>query len=143
MIAFASVTVMANSIIEDVKVSYVVRQAFIQEFGSIKNVNWQKVGNDILRANFSLEGDKISAFFNYDGDHLATTIQKEIGDLPLKLRTAIKNKFGDKEPTELFELINNDDQAYFFVMEEKEKSIVYKAYSSGHISTFNISTSSK
>ena len=138
MIALASVTAMANTILEDVKISYVVRQAFIQEFGAVKNVNWQKAGEDILRANFNLDGEKISAFFNYEGNHLATTIQKELKDLPRKLEKAIVEQFGKRQPQELFELINEDDHAYFFVIEEDGKSQVYKAYSSGHINRFNL-----
>lgn len=141
-VAFAlGMSAHANAILEDVKVSYVVRQAFYAEFGKVKNVTWQKASNDMLRADFELDKEKVSAFFNEDGDHIATTVQKDIETLPAKLRRAIKDKFGAQEPKELFELISDEESAFFFSVEEGGKTEVYKAYTSGNISKYQVKRS--
>ncbi len=138
LIAVASVVAMASNILEDVKVNYAVRQAFAQEFGNVKNVTWQKASNNMLRADFLVDEEKVSAFFSEDGNHVATTVQKDLQTLPGKLRAAIKEKFNNKEPKELFELISDEEHAYFFAMEEKGKTTVYKAFGSGTIRPFEI-----
>ena len=108
-------------------------------FGNVRNVNWQPAINNMLRASFSSFGENISVFFDASGEYLATTREVTVVSVPMPLRLAIEEKFEGQVPAQVFELISEQDQGWFFkTTNAKGTAQVWKGYENGRIEAFMV-----
>ncbi len=70
-----------------------VKEAFVKKFPSATGVTWGKEGTKEWEAEFTFEGDKISANFANDGTWLETEKEIKIADLPKDVSEAILSKY--------------------------------------------------
>jgi hypothetical protein len=106
-------------------------------FGNVRNVNWQPAINNMLRASFNSYGENISVFFDASGEYLATTRELTVLSVPMPLRLAIEEKFEGQVPAQVFELISDQDQGWFFKANNaKGKAQVWKGYENGRIEAY-------
>lgn len=134
--AFGLITLasFAKSGTNPITVPYSVKESFNQQFGYQKDISWSYAKNDLIRADFSLEGQLYTAFFNKDGDHLATTLAMDKSDLPIRLRIALDQELKGKSIDELFFVEAPSESAYYFSAKENGSKKVYRAYENGQIS---------
>lgn len=114
-------------------VSYRASQNLATLFGKVDDLSWVPARNNMLRANFTLDGEAHSVFFNADGDFLAVTRPIQRNELPLRLRLALDQKFKQATIAESFELTTDSDHAWYFRTIAEGKTQVWKAYENGRI----------
>lgn len=132
-LALATLAAHANPTPAAKVVNYRASQNLATLFGNVKELSWQPARNNMLRANFTLDGDAYAVFFDAQGEFLAASRQINRSDLPLRLRLALEQKFKQASITESFELTTDSDHAWYFRTEQEGKSKVWKAYENGRI----------
>ena len=135
-IALTSFTASANKETAQKKVTIKVTNAFEREFGNVPDVNWSTASENMLRASFTQNDEKVSAFFNEYGEYVASTIARTEKELPAKLRAAINKKEKDGIITEAIEYMG-DEEAYYVKVYVNGTEKVYKGSSLGEIQLVN------
>lgn len=77
-----------------------VQKAFTTKFPTATKVSWGKEGAKEWEAEFTFEGNKISANFVEDGTWLETERKIKVADLPKPVAAAVKSKYHDWTITE-------------------------------------------
>ena len=72
-----------------------VKDAFEKKFATATKVKWGKEAPKEWEAEFTLEGEKISANFAQDGTWLETERKIKAADLPKNVAAALKTKYPD------------------------------------------------
>jgi hypothetical protein len=123
-------------------VSYKVVSQFKTDFADAQNVSW-KVGKDFVKASFILEDEKVEAFYNYDGDLVATSKAIAFNKLPKKALKIITEKF-PFPPYELKEAIQmataENGTEYYVSFETAKENIVVKVSNASVVSIFKRTT---
>lgn len=128
--ALTTLTASANKESSKNKVSFQFSRSFEKEFGRVEDVSWSPSANNMYRAEFTKDGESVSAFFNEQGELVAETVALTPSDLPAKIRVAVTKK---GVPTEAIRLINAAEEAYFVKVYADGKDRIYKAFTSGNL----------
>jgi type II secretory pathway component GspD/PulD (secretin) len=116
-------------------ITYRAKESFAQQFGAVKNVTWTDARNHMVKAEFELDEQKVTAFFNEYGEYLATSITVNKTQLPFRLRLAMDNELKGAPIDELIQVESANENAYYFKANQK----VYKAYGTGEIQQVSMS----
>ena len=108
---------------EERKVSPKVLNAFNTEFTTAQQVEWT-VTSDFYKADFDMNGQKVSAFYDTDGALLGITRNISSAQLPVSLQSSLKKNYSNYWISNLFEVANNNGTSYYVTMEDGEKKIV-------------------
>ena len=114
-------------------VTYKMNESFNREFAYAENVNWTEASNNMMRASFTIDGEKTNAFFNDQGEYLASTVELSQDKLPSKFKAAIEKKYGAVAITEALELQGTDESAYFVRATINGAEKLLKGYSNGFV----------
>jgi hypothetical protein len=138
--AFIAVSLATTAFAADVnKVNSLVLNAFNVNFADVTDVQWTLEKN-FARARFLQNGEKIEAFFNYDGTEIGTSKVFALDKLPkTALRTFTKKyPFPPYKLKECIEFTDADGEVnYFISLEEEAKAkTILKVTSYGLISVF-------
>ncbi len=76
------------------KVSSSTIKKFTEDFGSTSNVVWEK-SKSLSKAAFTLNGRRMTAYYNSHAKLVGTTSAKSILDMPSQAQTQIKSLFKD------------------------------------------------
>mgnify|MGYP003575107384 CR=1 FL=1 len=104
----------------DVKVSNKVLSAFEVSFNKASNVKWAKV-KSLYQAQFTMDNEQYSAYFDADGAMVVVARFITVGQLPLSLKTALKEEAGNNEVAYLFELSDEEGVHYYATIEKEGK----------------------
>lgn len=132
-LAITTISVNAKSNSADKQVTYQINESLNREFGDAQDIKWSAASNNLLRANFTSEGEKVNAFFNEDGEYVASTIELSKDKLPASLMAAIDKKFGNIVITEAVALQGTNDEAYFVKAKVNGVEKLLKGYSNGFV----------
>lgn len=138
--ALIAVSLTTTAFAADVnKVNSLILNAFNVNFGDATNVQWT-LNKNFAKASFVLNGEKIEAFFNYNGTEIGTSKVFALDKLPANaLRTFTKKyPFPPYKLKECIEFTDADGEVnYFISLEEEAKAkTILKVTSYGHISVF-------
>lgn len=125
-IAFVSLTSFAN----DVNVDASVLKSFNTEFTGASAVTW-KIGKDFFKANFQLNGQHVSAYYNSNGDLMATTRNISSLDLPTGLQNNLRKTYGAYWITDLMEISNDDGVQYYISVENADSKLTLSSSGKG------------
>ncbi|HMP92971.1 MAG TPA: hypothetical protein PKD90_08885 [Phnomibacter sp.] len=114
-----------------VSATYTATQNLIIQFGEITNVTWSNAMSNMMRADFMIDNESISAFFDSNGEFVASTRSISRQQLPIKLRLKVDAKLTMANITHMFELSSPQEHAYYFEVEEDGKKKVWKGYDYG------------
>ena len=92
--------------IEASKVSTSTKRRFNVDFGSVSNVVWEK-SKSLSKATFTLNGRKMTAFYNSDSKLVGTTSAQRFVDLPTQAQAQLKTLYKDYSITSVV-LFDND-----------------------------------
>jgi hypothetical protein len=120
---------------EERKVSPKVLNAFNTEFTTAQQVEWT-VSSDYYRADFDMNGQKVSAYFNEDGDLMGITRNISSAQLPVSLQNSLKKNYSNYWISNLFEVAKNNGTSYYVTMEDGEKKIVLNSTAGSDWSIF-------
>ena len=110
----------------DNNVNETVLTSFSQQFEKASDVNWTKAGG-YYKATFEWNGQYLTAFYNDNGESIATCrniVQKE---LPLNLQTSLADDYNNYWVSELFEYTTKDSNKYYITIESADKKIVLES----------------
>jgi hypothetical protein len=116
--------------------TYPASQTLQLLYGEVENLKWSKSKDDLLRADFFIDGEAFSSFFDQKGNFVATTSNKNMEELPAMVRKGIKGKLEGKEIGSIIHYSSDSENAYFVECQEKGKKKVFKVTSNGSISRF-------
>jgi hypothetical protein len=100
--------------------------AFKTEFAGAADASWS-AANDYYKVNFTLNEQKLFAFYNTDGEFIAVTRYISSFQLPLNLQSNLKKLSGNCWITDLFELSNSSGTAYYLTLENANTKILLKS----------------
>lgn len=136
LISLASFTAKA----QDVTVSAVVVNSFNSAFKNAADVQWKDGGN-YYKADFTLNGQYVTAFYNANAGLMAVTKNISPVQLPVTLQTSLKASYEDYWVSELFELSDDSGVSYYVTVENGDAKVTLKS-NGGSWSTFKKSRKS-
>lgn len=111
---------------KDIKVSSSVLQAFQKNFSAAKEVSWT-VSQNYYKANFSMNGQFVTAFYNNDGSMMAMTKNIASTQLPVALQTSLRQQYSQYWISDLFEMATEEGTSYYITLEDGDTRLVLKS----------------
>lgn len=112
-----------------------VLNAFKSEFSTATEVKWT-IGETYYQAAFTMNNQKLFAFYNSEGEFLALTRYISSLQLPLNLNTSLKKYFTNQWVTDLFEVVNSEGTKYYVTLEDADTKIILNTGISNNWSVF-------
>ena len=137
-LAVSSIFAIASGIKEKSIASYRTTQNLAKEFGDVENLKWSSAANNMTRADFTVDDQKISAFFDDGGEYVASTKVLTLNDLSRKLQTALNKKLEGATITSVIQMTTAEDACYFIEAETNGVKKVWKGYDSGMVSAYKV-----
>ena len=123
---------------------------FSSDFGNISNVVWKRT-NNFDEATFTKDGQKLTAYYDYDSNLVGTTSEKAFADVPAKGQKEIKAKYKDFSIDQVIYFDDNefnesdmllwgsqfdDADNYFVVLNKAQNKLILKVDMEGNVSFF-------
>lgn len=133
---------------KNAEVSYFAENNFMTKYEGAKNVNWT-VTSQFQKAAFTLDGTKMAAFYDVNGDYIATTQYVSVDKLPAISKSKLKKVYGDYSVVEVvrYDFDGQDDAhldlltgkrsyntIYFASLQKENEKIVVKITPDGEVS---------
>jgi hypothetical protein len=112
------------------KTPTVVTRAFQAVFTNVNQISWSQVSN-LYKAEFTMDEQKISAFFDADGSFIASARNINVQQLPISLQIKLKNKYDEYNVAELIEVNNQAGTSYFLTLDGNNRKLQLKSNSYG------------
>lgn len=123
--ALITVSALAN----DEKISNNAINSFQSSFVGATNVTWSQV-NDLYVASFSLNDQKAAAYYNIQGELVATGRYVTSEQLPITLLASLQPKAKGYATTGFMEITKQDEgTVYYANLESEKESLVLKSSS--------------
>ena len=116
--------------------TYAANESLKAIYGKVGVVVWRQAKDNLLRADFTLDGEKHSAFFEADGRHVATTVETSLDRLPTAVHKAITAKTKGKEMIGLVQYTSETETAYFVEILDGKRKSIFKISPTGTVSRF-------
>lgn len=114
---------------------YLVKQ-FQNQFQNAANVSW-KTTSDFTSASFTVNGEKVSVFYNNLNDLVGISKIIAVQDLPKTAQQTISSKYGQYNVVSVINFTDADGNGcYYIQLENNNKQTILKADESGYISNF-------
>ena len=100
--------------------------AFKKEFVGATEAAWT-VGDNFYKVTFTLNDQKLFAYYNMQGNFMAVTRNISSLQLPLSLQTSLKRSYNNYWISDLFEVAKSDGTNYYVTLETADTKIVLKS----------------
>jgi hypothetical protein len=117
-------------------VSQKTLSAFKSDFINASHTTWQQK-EGFIKATFSLNGQVMSAYYDYDGELKAVVRNITSDQLPLNLLSSLKKDYEGYWITDLFEISADNETTYYVTVENSDKKIVLKSESASYWNVFS------
>jgi len=107
-----------------------VLSSFQNEFKGAKDATWSTV-KDLYRVDFTFGNQKVSAFFDLDGNVIASSRDISLLQLPISLEARLKSDFPNYEVTKLFELDDENGAIYYATVKNSKRELSIQSTYSG------------
>ncbi len=118
-----------NSFAQD-KTPVIVSKSFQTSFNNAKEVNWSEV-NGLYKAAFTSDGQTIFAFYDAEGNLVASARNVSFLQLPLSLQTDLRKDYQHFSATNFFEVNNEGGTSYYATIENNSEKLQLKSTSYG------------
>lgn len=105
-----------------------VQTSFSKDFNSASNVSWI-VSKDFTKATFSMNNQIMFAYYDQNGELIATARNILSEQLPINLMSSLKRGYSDYWISELFEMDRDGVAAYYVTLENGDETMVLKSNS--------------
>lgn len=123
-------------------VSYAVQQSFNSDFANATETVWT-VTKNCVKADFVADGTKKTAFYNFSGDFLGTTLTIPYSAMPAKTKKIIANDYKGYTAARVIvyqanEALESDIEAnsYFVDLKSSDHEVLVKITESGNVDFF-------
>jgi opacity protein-like surface antigen len=127
---------------ETATVSYAVQNQFNADFSDAKDVAWS-VSKNFQKAEFTSNGVKMTAFYNFNGEFIGLTQNADLKAIPAKTRKEIAAQYGDYTISQLIVYQVNSDLnpdvdpvAYFVDLKSADHEVLVRINQSADIEFF-------
>ena len=133
-VALMGISAFANG--NDEIVSQKTLAAFKSDFTHASHTTWEQK-DGFIKATFSLNGQTLSAYYDYDGELKAVVRNICSDQLPLGLLASLKKEYDGFWITDLFEISADNQTTYYVTIENSDKKIVLKSESAAYWNVFS------
>lgn len=130
-----AVAVAAGAFAAPKEVSSAILAKFAVEFKKASDVTWI-ITLDYTKAEFMEDDKKMEAYFNADGDIIATSKSINPDDLPVNAKRSYAKKFAGYNVIEAIRLEGFDEAAYYISGENDKETVILKVNENGQVSVF-------
>ncbi|MFC0774473.1 hypothetical protein [Terrimonas alba] len=123
----------------DENVNSTVLSSFNKEFAGAKDVQWTTTSN-YYKASFVFNDQVVSAFYQLDGELIATSRNISSLELPINLQTSLKKNYNSYWISDLFEISNNEGTSYYITLDKADSKVVLKSNGNGKWDVFKKAT---
>ena len=135
MIVAVAMLVTMSAFANEKNVNPKALSAFKTEFSTAREVEWTTT-SDYYRAAFDMNGQKVFAFYNTDGEFMGLARNISSAQLPVYLQSSLKKNYDGYWISDLFEIANNYGTSYYVTLEDGDKKIVLKSAGGSDWSTY-------
>lgn len=107
----------------------IVLKSFKSTFTNATEVAWSTTAQDLYKAEFSLNGQYVTAYFREDGSMQAIVRHISAANLPIILQTALKNNYKGEWVSDVLEVTSDSGLQYYATLENADMQTVLKASS--------------
>jgi hypothetical protein len=118
------------------RVSQRVLASFKTEFTNAQDVEWE-TGNNYFRAAFTMNEQRIFAYYNVDGHLMSIARYISSIQLPVNLYADLKNDYSRYWISDLFEVSNSEGLHYYVTLETADSKLVMHSSNGGSWSTYS------
>jgi hypothetical protein len=101
-------------------------QAFKKDFSTAKDIKWEVAGT-FRKVTFSIGQEVIQAYYSENGNLISVVRNITSEQLPLILLLEIKMKYTSFWITNLSEVVNGNEHAYYLTLENADKVVIMKS----------------
>ena len=109
--------------------------AFKHDYASATDVAWT-TGNNYYKVAFTMNEQKLFAYYNTEGEFMAVTRNISSLQLPLNLQSSLRKSYSNYWISDLFEVAGNEVTGYYVTVENADSTIVLKSTDGGDWSVF-------
>jgi hypothetical protein len=109
--------------------------AFKTEFAGATEAAW-KVNSDFYKVTFTMNEQKLFAYYNKSGEFMAVTSNISSLQLPVYLQRSLKKFISNYWISDLFTITNHDETSYYVTLETADLKIVLRSDNGSHWSVF-------
>lgn len=120
---------------EDTTPAAAAVKSFNSSFKNATEVKWQSA-DKFYKADFTLNGQFVSAYYDLDGKMMAITRNISSLQLPITLQASLKKSYDCYWISDLFELTNEEGTTYYITLENADTKLVLKSNSNSQWNTF-------
>lgn len=103
-----------------------VANAFRNEFAGATDVSWT-AEKTYYKVTFTMDDQKLLAFYNTRGEFLAVTRFISSFELPHDLQSSLKKSYRNYWISDLFEMVTSDETGYFVTLENADSKVVLRS----------------
>ena len=118
------------------RVSQRVLASFKSEFTNAQDVEWE-TGNNYFKAAFTMNEQRVFAYYNVDGQLLSIARYISSIQLPVNLFADLKNDYSKYWISDLFEVSNSEGLHYYVTLEMADSKMVMHSGNGGSWSTYS------
>ncbi|WP_143309751.1 hypothetical protein [Chitinophaga vietnamensis] len=118
-------------------VSYKIKAAFDESFTGAKDVKWYTEDNKTFTAKFTISNNKVTAFFDTNGDLLATSRYIQQENLPLQVINSMMKKYPDNNVYCVVEYTSGTNVVYMITLVDDQYWTVLRADTAGNLKQFS------
>jgi hypothetical protein len=134
--ALITVTVATSAFSKDVnKAGARAQHNFSYDFKGAEKVNWT-VKSDFAKADFTLAGQKMEAFYNLNGEMIGTSKNITLDQLPVAAKRILAKKYTGYTVTEAIRFDGIDEAAYYISAENNKEKVILKVNDDSQVSVF-------
>ena len=113
-------------------VNALVKQSFQKEFAGAQSVNWEVISDkDIFHASFIYNNERLNAYFDSEGNLLATGRYVKQENLPMLVNKGIDIRYKKFDVLESIEFVTGSETSYIIRLENEKLSLYVQAHSDG------------
>jgi hypothetical protein len=109
--------------------------AFKAEFAGATDASWY-ADNEYYRVTFTLNDQKLFAFYSTDGEFMAVTRYISSVQLPLFLQYRLRKFYRNAWVTDLFEVATKNGTSYYITLENADTKTVLKSINGSNWSVY-------
>lgn len=115
----------------DEKVSPRAVSSFNAEFTAAQDVQWQ-TGDKYYRAAFTMNDQRIFAYYSLDGDLMSVARYISSLQLPINLFNDLKKEHSEYWISDLFEVSNSEGLHYYITLETSDTKLMLRSGNGGN-----------
>jgi hypothetical protein len=116
------------------KLSSRVQAAFKKEFTGASILSWERLKENIYVVQFVYKNERLNAFFDEEGQLVATGRFMNESSLPLMVKNIVADKYASYQLKQIIELTQNSETSYLLSFTNEQIKLEVQAYNNGNLS---------